>query len=522
MNGRKPRDLAAGISDQRRNSVSRILLSFLCAVAGTYSLSAQCNARTKKVTVVIDLNGNPNSKGRSVEGPACVEVYFNPLYGPVTLQTNETRTPGPDLGATLGTTAKAEKPATGTRLNVVIFAPADAAVTPPTEIQKAFETIRKTVEDAQQRANQLSTDWSAALTAQEQVISDLKNLLNQVAGIDPSTPALSQAVESIANAALLKHVDDAIDKQLSYHPSDSAAAPLLPLLHKLQSQLSALPIEYSNGSSAWTEWYDKNKAAYDALAKSIQDAIDTAIPYATGKDADKALRAKAGIVNYWKARLDALGIKTGATVNLLPFSVVRVNVLCSGVFNFNSSTAISLVLIDQRPTLDGNAPTSKTLDPFITVTCASRISVTAGAGFSTIQQKSFAIVKSAGGQNGAAVNKFGTLSDSRLNPMPMALAHARFWDSDGHLIGWHSTFGVAGKFQGQESGGSAAEFLIGSSVSIARAVYFSFGLHIGTRSELAGGYHENDAVPAEITSLQGQVKHSYTPGFGFAISFTKP
>jgi hypothetical protein len=300
------------------------------------------------------------------------------------------------------------------------------------------------------------------------------------------------------------------------------APPLLSSLQQEQADLNNLPIKYSSGNPGWSDWYSKNKTGYDTLVKNLQDAIDTAKQYATGSDNDKALKAKAGIVNYWKARLEALGIKDGVTVDLLPFSVVRQDVRCSGVFNFNSNSAVALVVVDERPTLIGNDPAAKSQDPFLTVTCGSRISVSVGAGFSTIRQKSFAIIKSSGGQSGAAVNKFGTLSDSRFNPMPMALTHARLHDFAGHLIGLHATFGVAGNFQGQESGGSAAEFLIGPSISIARVIYLSFGLHIGTHSELAGGFNENDTVPPEITSLQGQVKRSYTTGFGFAVSFTKP
>jgi hypothetical protein len=104
----------------------------------------------------------------------------------------------------------------------------------------------------------------------------------------------------------------------------------------------------------------------------------------------------------------------------------------------------------------------------------------------------------------------------------MALAHARLKEFAGHLIALHATVGVAGNLQGQSSGGSAVEFLLGGSVSFVRVIYLSAGLHIGTKDELAGGFKVGDLVPSDITTIQGQVKRSYTTGFGFAISFTKP
>jgi hypothetical protein len=291
---------------------------------------------------------------------------------------------------------------------------------------------------------------------------------------------------------------------------------------KLQAGDAISCREANTKKIAWTDWYGHCKDDYDSIKKNIQDTITAARQYATGTDNDKALKNKAAIVNFWKARLDAFGIKGGATPDLLPFSVVRQDVGCKAVFNFNSSIAVSLVSVDEKPTLDGTAPTAKSQDPFLTVTCASRISISAGAGFSTILQKGFAIVKSAGGPNGASVNKFGALSDSRFNPMPMALANVRLFESQGHLVAVHASVGVAGNLQGQASGGSSAAFLLGPSLSFARAVFLTVGLHIGTKDELAGGFKENDPVPSDITTIQGQVKRSYTRGFGFAISFSKP
>ena len=119
-------------------------------------------------------------------------------------------------------------------------------------------------------------------------------------------------------------------------------------------------------------------------------------------------------------------------------------------------------------------------------------------------------------------SKERTINDSRLHPMPIAMVHLRLADWDNHKFAFHASFGVAGNIKGQESGGSAAEFLPGVALSFWRTMFLTIGPHIGTKAELAGGFKEGDQVPSDITSIQGQVKRSYTVGFGFAVTFTKP
>jgi hypothetical protein len=406
-------------------------------------------------------------------------------------------------------------------------------------ISSQFNAISVGFSGDQGLVQALPTKYSQAAASQDLLTGDLKQLLSATMGIDPSTPALSVAVASVAKNSILPDLLTALAAQRDYQPSDKGAPPLLADLQALQTELNNMPFDFSDGDKlqagetiscrgantkkiGWTDWYAQCKDQYDSLKKSLQDATASAQTYSTGSDNDKALKNKAAIVLYWKARLDALGITSPGPINLLPFSVARQDIGCHSIFNFNSSTAVSLVVVDERPTLDGTAPTAKASDPFLTVTCASRIGVSAGAGFSTILQHGFAIVKSAGGTNGASVNRFDALNDSRFNPLPMALAHARLKEFAGHLIALHATVGVAGNLQGQSSGGSAVEFLLGGSVSFVRVIYLSAGLHIGTKDELAGGFKVGDLVPSDITTIQGQVKRSYTTGFGFAISFTKP
>lgn len=105
--------------------------------------------------------------------------------------------------------------------------------------------------------------------------------------------------------------------------------------------------------------------------------------------------------------------------------------------------------------------------------------------------------------------------------MPIGMVHVRLRDWSEHKYGFHATLGVAGDIKDQNSGGSAVEFLPGVSFSFWRTMFVSLGPHIGTKASLAGDFSEGEPVPTDITSITGQVKRSYTVGFGFAITFSK-
>jgi hypothetical protein len=57
-------------------------------------------------------------------------------------------------------------------------------------------------------------------------------------------------------------------------------------------------------------------------------------------------------------------------------------------------------------------------------------------------------------------------------------------------------------------------------MSFLRTIFVSSGLDVGKQSKLIGGFNVGDTVPTDITAPP--VSSSYTAGFGFAITFTKP
>jgi hypothetical protein len=118
--------------------------------------------------------------------------------------------------------------------------------------------------------------------------------------------------------------------------------------------------------------------------------------------------------------------------------------------------------------------------------------------------------------SGVAYKKSGR----RVNPYPIAMAHARLHNWSENRYALHFSFGVGANVKGQDSGGSSPEFLTGLSFSFLPTIYLTGGLDVGKQSRLIGGFKLGDTVPSDITSPP--VSSSYKPGFGFAITFTKP
>lgn len=516
-------------------------------------IGSDCTPNKRLPPFSMDATGNVSAKGRSIEGPVCIEVDYDPLQYRVSISSVETQSKGPDASSVL---LGSKSVSGGIGSARALEDRRKANQLSKTQLSQAFKQLEDDYDGIFKELQGEKTSYNAAITAQSTTISDIKWLLNALAG--KPLPAQAATITNEYNATIsidFGNAESAVDKfipadQTPKQSSDPNTPPesLLQRLNNISHALDRLGVTYGAGDTlpantkiactedtvvggttykvSWRDWYGDAlcKQLFDNLKQAITDAATSMQPYTNNTDNITALRAKVAIVGYWKKRFADIGAVPGkVTVDFSQSGVVKDQEPCGNIFNQNASRAISLVTVDETPTLDGNAPTVKTQDPFLTVTCASPIALSAGVEFSSIRQKEFAIVKSAGSTpGGPSVAKFGTLSDSAFHPMPAAYVHARLKESAGHMVGLHATLGVSGNIQGQDSGGSSAEFLTGFSLALWRTIYISAGAHIGTRPELAGGFHEGDLVPSDITTIQGQVKRSYTAGFGFAFSFGKP
>jgi hypothetical protein len=297
-------------------------------------------------------------------------------------------------------------------------------------------------------------------------------------------------------------------------------------LQRQQADLSSLPVLFpantgaiagdpcgdaNRGSLGWPDWSKCRDAQFKAAQALVTAALTDAAPWTSDGDKAAQFAKKVGIIQYWKNTITALDEDS---------FTLQAEVHCGVLFNKNEQTILKLILVDRTSVFDGQIGQPQTKDGLLTITCSSPFSISAGAAFSTIQNKQFAIVKSMPPSGTTSVNTFGVTSDSRVSPYPIAMAHARLRDWVDNKYALHFSFGIGANLKGADSGGSNPEFLTGLSISFLRTIFLTGGLDVGKQAKLIGGFKVGDAVPTDITSPP--VSSSYKPGFGFAITFTKP
>ncbi len=195
---------------------------------------------------------------------------------------------------------------------------------------------------------------------------------------------------------------------------------------------------------------------------------------------------------------------------------------CDYTFATTKQNSIKLTQVDNLPDKTA-APPAEVLS--VTMQCASPLTVSAGVAFSTIASNEFGIqpIGPPPADSTTPTNVFVLTSSSSFHPLPIGLVSARFAEPN-EKVSFHLSFGMAGNFNSQSAGGSSAEFLIGPSIALFRTMFFTAGVHIGKEAQLADdlkvGNTSGPTVPAGITTPP--LHTSYTAGFGFAITFTKP
>jgi hypothetical protein len=457
-----------------------------------------------------------STTGEVIEGPACVQVKINAVRYSAALVKTITFTAGPNLSSVF---PKVGEP-TGER------GPAVTAAAPVT-LQQAFDQIWNRVNGKSPQG--ISDEFYSGRQAQNRRFSDqvdkfLAQLKNTVIQSDEilATGSSAAVLNLVKNANFQSELQDVI---LIATDSWRSSDDILVKIHGAQKDLAALPQTFARpvagpaapnscDAAAWQEWFtqcggeSRYKLLQDQLAKLEADALQMA----SGSDEAQKIAKKAGLLKYWQNVISGLDEKAFQ---------VQAEAGCGVLFNRNKQTAIKLVLTDRVVLFDGQTPAQQVKDPLVTVECASPFSISAGVGFSTIEDREFSLVKSApppGQPN--SVLRFGESTRSPVHPMPLAMAHARVYDWDSDKYALHASFGVAAAIKGQNAGGSNAEYLTGLSLSFFRTIYLTGGLHIGQQAKLAGGFNVGDIVPPDIT--EPPVQKGYKVGFGFAVTFTKP
>lgn len=252
---------------------------------------------------------------------------------------------------------------------------------------------------------------------------------------------------------------------------------------------------------------DKTRLAN--LLDALKAEIAALTPYTSGGDKTATFIKQAQAFVIWKDRIDGF-----TTPN--DFEVSRW-VPCSLFGNQTKAIAITLKRIDLLPTIDNSPGTSADLTAAtVTVNCPSPFSISGGMAVSFIRTQSFGLIPT----STAGSYTFGVINSTSVSPMPIAMVHSRLYESPNHLVGFHVGFGIAVHTQDDTAGGTGAEYLLGAGVLLFRTIYLTPGLQYGRTAALSTGYKVGDAVPSGVTAAP--TVNKYTPGFGLAITFTKP
>jgi hypothetical protein len=478
----------------------------------------------------VDITGNASSTGRTYEGPLCVDVGFNPVVQFTQIEAvAATSVKGPDLSSVfLGGSGAA-----GVGVKKKIDVATKGATLPET-----LQAIELQAANLKALLVSLKSSYSAALRQQNTAIDGLSamNKAMRMTNFD--------SVEaSLRNQYLVIKPDlgNALTATKNFTPSDAPTSDgdvYLAEAQQLEDRLAHLPLEFVSGSAkpanaqeckktmdtSWSDWYSVCKDAYYTPLKAELDSnLADAQLYTSAGDAATALKKQASIVRYWDKILTGMGLMTTMSDTQIKNSSLsglytHIDVPCDGLFNESVSTALNLVTLDYTPTLTGGDPTPKVQSAFVTIRCSTRFTLSAGVGFSTIEQKTYAIIPSSDGKGGTT-NTFGTTSDSKITPVALAIANVRLREWYNHGVGVYGSLGVGGNLQ---TNASAAYFLPGVSFAFWRTMYVTLGAGIGSQSILTGGYKEGDPVPTGVTTIGAVTGSSHVARFAFAVTFTKP
>jgi hypothetical protein len=471
-----------------------------------------CANASRSATYVLLKNGIVQKTGRAIEGPACVQVIYNPFRFDVNFTVAQALTAGPNPGDILK--GAASTPAAGQLKEKI------------TAIQSSLDAL------------QAATDQTT------KTIADLRNFLGYVddslnnATQDGGTVALANAearYETVLRTEFKQeqvflntvHATDVVGGScpgtLAHPLADSIEFQLAALQDKAQVPLTKKTADLTN-KVAGVSQDDVDAATADL--RSIQGLIAEADLYKCGGPALQSLAANIVIIEWWKSRLNHLGFAYEGTQPKISANVFYLSDTepCSLLFNQNLSDTYNVNGTDQQPTLDKvstSAGTVITSQAFVTLKCSSPISLSAGVEFSGIRNQEYAIIKSAPPAGGTtSVAKFAYTTNSPIHLLPIAMTNVRLAESQSGRYAGHFSVGVAGNFQGTYSGGSTAEFLIGPSLSLFRCVFLTAGAHIGFQSQLVGGFNVGDTAPSDVSTPT--VTKSAQVRYGFAITFTKP
>ena len=355
--------------------------------------------------------------------------------------------------------------------NLARIALNDAETTLREDVEKKINENNTALENAHAHAKGVAKDADDKLQ-----VSNTKGLLQEV----------NDVLEEIENALGNKWPADDILRVLS-------------TLDGVTGQLEDLRGLVSE--DVWKEWLVANQDRYNRVRDRVTE-LKNKVSSFNSKDFDDAKIVLTG----WQRVFKNVQEKKESAFEESVF------VSCHTDEAESKSNQLSITKTD-RTVPNATAVTREVLK----VSCYSRVALTAGFNFSTLDEKEFSVVNSAGADSGSTVKKFGFTNRSSFRPNPLALLNFRFTEYPN--FNWHASFGAVVDLKGQT--GTDVEPVAGVSFSIRRLIFITpFALHFGRVNKLAGGFKEGDVVPDSIATppIEKAWKVGYTGGITFRIA----
>lgn len=458
--------------------------------------------------------------GDKIRGPVTIELQnLNVLRYDIKVGKDVTFAAGPDLKLPFipAIPAEPQKSNAGGTQGVVDAAAAAMLAAPPAPCNAIQTCFRDLVDqlngiefakatDVNARITDISADVNLAKADVESLVAASDSILATGGGVTALLGGLPPILGDGGG------VPGTINTALNTSWPDTEIENLLGRLNTLKNDLLSLPTMPVAGLS-FDNWYKSpgNKAAYDAARARIEELQTQLAGLKGSSTAGNAFQAAQNKLRLWKPIL--IGVQTGGVAGFT--QVVKVG--CSFAFDSTKETKVKIVKRDRLA--DPGAPT--TSDEVVTVVCSSPLSVSAGFGFSNVDEREFVFVPSTkttttGGQTTQTViSRFGFRNKSAFRTLPVLLLNTRIWEPSDTLA-LHLSTGAAVDIKTGE-GGTDLEYLVGPSISFRRSFFITPGLHIGRVPKLAGGFSLDEEVPTGIS--EPPLEKTWKKGFVVAFTY---
>lgn len=444
--------------------------------------------------------------GDKIRGPATIELKnLNVLRYDIRVGKDATFPPAPDLKLPFIPPIPTQtKSAAVSAAAAAVSAKAGAAPAALNPIPDGFDglvTLLNAIEG--EKTTEVNQKIVQAISAVNLARGSLESLVT-TSDSTLSTGGGPNAI--ILEVMSLTGVNGEIDKALGKTWPDEKIEELIGRLEILKNDLLTLPTTPVTGAEiTWTAWYTANKSAYDAIVARVTELQTQLTGLKSNSTQGTAFREAQKKLRAWRPIL--IGVRDGGTAGFN--RIVKVG--CGFAFDTGKETKVKIIKTDRW----AEPVTAPTNEEVVTVVCSSPLSVSAGFGFSNIDEREFVFVPStkmvtANGQTSEVViSRFGFKNKSSFRTLPVLLLNTRVWEPN-DTFALHVSTGAAVDVKTGE-GGTDLEYIVGPSISFWRSLFVTSGLHIGRVPKLAGGFQLDQEVPTGIS--QPPIEKAWKKGF---------